>query len=416
MDEPVSTFGARWIVPVSRPPLENASLVVSRGVIVDIVAGGRATASSDLGEVALLPQLVNAHTHLEFSSLDQPIGTRGMSITDWIPLVVRHRQERYGGTNVMEEAIGRGINELLSTGTCAAGEIATFPWFGNHRLGSDLVIAGYVERLGNRAEAAGSIVEEAATWLDSLERGRSSEHSKDPMLWQRAGLSPHAPYSVSDLLFEQLIDVAVKRRLPVAMHLAESREELEWVAARTGPFREMLESLGGVPGKSRYRSMEDYLLALAQCPSSLIVHGNYLNDGELDLIAANRDRMHLVWCPRTHDWFGHSAWPLKKCLERNIGIGIGTDSRASNPDLNMWSELQFAAGTRCDISPDVFLRMATLGSAMCLGLDQRFGSLDKNKAALWLEVPLAEATAEDVVEKIVCSGVRPQKQRRILTG
>jgi aminodeoxyfutalosine deaminase len=403
MDEQISTWGARWIAPVSRPPLENAALAVSGGTIREIIPGARSSASHDLGEVALVPQLVNAHTHLEFSSLRQPIGRRGMSITEWIPLVVRHRQQQSESASCGSEAIRRGIEECLSTGSIAVGEIATTPWFDNTGFRSDLVIAGFLERLGNRAEAVEGIVVEAVEWLD-----RHGEYI-DPV-WQVAGISPHAPYSTSDLLIQQLIDVSVKRNLPVAMHLAESREELQWVTERKGPFREMLNSLGAVPGKNSFDTMKDYLHALARCTSSLIIHGNYLGREELDLVALNRDRMRMVWCPRTHDWFEHSPWPLEACLERDICIGFGTDSRASNPDLDLWNEMQFAANRRSDIAPDVFLRIATLGGASCLGLDDRLGSLDSGKAARWLEIPLPHP-ASDVIAGIVFSDSGAQRRR-----
>lgn len=415
MDEQVSTWGARWIVPVSRPPLENAALAVSGGMIREIIVGGRSSASHDLGEVALIPQLVNAHTHLEFSSLRQPIGRRGMSITDWIPLVVRHRQQQSESANCRSETIRCGIEECLSTGSIAVGEIATTPWFDDTGLRSELVIAGFIERLGNRAESAEGLVAEAIRWLDRHDEHQGTGDQPTRPIWQVAGISPHAPYSTGDRLIQQLIDVSAKRNLPVAMHLAESREELQWVTERQGPFQEMLNSLGAVPGESTFNSMKDYLLALNTCPSSLIIHGNYLDREELDLVASNRDRMRMVWCPRTHDWFEHDPWPLDACLQRNICIGFGTDSRASNPDLDLWNEMQFAANTRLDIAPEVFLRIATLGGASCLGLDDRLGSLDPGRRARWLEIPLPETVPGDIVEWIVLSDSGRQRRRGLVT-
>ena len=167
------------------------------------------------------------------------------------------------------------------------------------------------------------------------------------------------------------------------MHLAESREELELLASGTGPFRRLLEDLGVwspevFPGG--WRSL-DYLQRLADAPAALVIHGNYLDREEVDFLADHRANMSLVYCPRTHAYFRHERYPLAEMLERGVNVALGTDSRASNPDLNMRAEMHFAAHAHPEIPPAKILEMATLCGARALGTDAEVGTLEPGKLA-----------------------------------
>jgi aminodeoxyfutalosine deaminase len=204
------------------------------------------------------------------------------------------------------------------------------------------------------------------------------------------GISPHAPYTVSTELVSRLILMARERDLPVAMHLAESIDELQFLSEGTGAFQELLEERSmwdreAVPRGSRPL---DYLRLLADAPRSLVIHGNYLGDEEIALLAAHADRMSLVYCPRTHSYFGHKPYPLAKMLSAGVNVVFGTDSRASNPNLNLLAEMRHVAKSHPEIDPHAILQMGTLAAARALGRADTAGSITPGKLADLVAVPL----------------------------
>jgi cytosine/adenosine deaminase-related metal-dependent hydrolase len=135
------------------------------------------------------------------------------------------------------------------------------------------------------------------------------------------------------------------------------------------------------------------LLAAAQ--RALVIHGNYLDDEERDYLARHRQRLSLVYCPRTHQYFGHAPYPLEELLARGVRVVLGTDSRASNPDLSLGDELRFAAARHPTVSPQELLRGATLDAATALGLERELGSLTVGKLASFIALPLPEGARHD---------------------
>jgi cytosine/adenosine deaminase-related metal-dependent hydrolase len=159
--------------------------------------------------------------------------------------------------------------------------------------------------------------------------------------------------------------------MPVALHLAESPEELLLLAEGRGPFQEILEERGmwdpWVIGRGS--SPLDYLRMLTRAPKSLVVHGNYLDHAALAMMARHAGAMSLVYCPRTHAHFGHSRYPLAEALALGVPVALGTDSLASSPDLSLLAEMREAAVRHPHVSPEAILRMGTLSGAEAMGLD-----------------------------------------------
>ncbi|MBX3436896.1 MAG: amidohydrolase family protein, partial [Planctomycetaceae bacterium] len=198
----------------------------------------------------------------------------------------------------------------------------------------------------------------------------------------RLGLSPHAPYSLSTDLFQQVVQMAIVARAPVAMHLAETREELELLSRGTGPLADLLKDFGVWRDGFWFagESIMEYLRTLSLAPRALVVHGNYLTTGEIDFLAS-QPQMSVVYCPRTHHNFGHTPHPWRTMLERGINVALGTDSRASNPDLSLWREIQFLHQLEQDVPSETLLQMATRHGAAALGLDEECGSLQPGRWA-----------------------------------
>jgi cytosine/adenosine deaminase-related metal-dependent hydrolase len=209
--------------------------------------------------------------------------------------------------------------------------------------------------------------------------------------WQKAlvpediphtfGLSPHAPHTVCPALLEK----AIAQNVPLAMHLAETMEELQLLRHHTGPLLEMMQRTDSdyapksvLVGK---RPM-DYLQLLVAAPSVFIIHGNYLDDEELRFLAAHRETMSVVYCPRSHAYFRHSPYPLQKMLDYGVRVLLGTDSLASAPDLSLLEEMRFVLKHHPTVSPEMVYRMGTWEGASALHLlREGFGTIQPGSPA-----------------------------------
>jgi cytosine/adenosine deaminase-related metal-dependent hydrolase len=382
---------ARWVFPVSGPPLQNATVEVTGGRISAVWAGPEFGAYN-VGNSAIIPGLVNAHTHLELSDMAFPLSP-SRPFTTWLREVIRHRRDRAGRASAdipseraaedlaaqVRRIVDRGLAESCGSGTTTIGDIAGPESSSAPRPRR----VAFLELLG----LASQRVEE------QLHRGR--EHLADDSSVIR-GLSPHAPYSVHPDLFRGLVDLAVARRAPIAMHLAETREELQLLAHGTGEFVPFLEALGvwqpeAIPRGSRPL---DYLRELARADSALAVHGNYLAPDEIEFLTENLN-ISVVYCPRTHAFFGHAAHPWRTLLERGVNVALGTDSRASNPDLSLWNELLFLRQESPDFDCAGLLKLGTSNGALALGLGHDTGTLDVGKSADLAIVELVSGDSTD---------------------
>lgn len=374
------TLRARWVVPVAMPPIEGGYVAIA-GARIAAVGGPEAIVGpvEDLGDVALLPGLVNAHCHLEFSSLTRPLGEPGSPLPQWIAQVIAERKRADRNATA---AVAAGMAESLAAGVTTIGEIAT-------NQPSVYATATPRPRLALLHEAIGfSAARSDSVFADVASRAEQAVADGASVL--ASGVSPHAPYTVHPELVSRLADWAAGRDAPIAMHLAESPEELQLLAAGDGPFRELLDQRsmwdpGTIPAGTR---PVDYLRRLAAAPRALAVHGNYFGAEEIEFLAAHRDRLSVVYCPRTHGYFGHEPYPLAAMQKAGVRVVLGTDSRASNPDLNLWSEARAAMELHPTLSPEAALGMATLDSAGALGLENQVGSLAIGRFADLATVPL----------------------------
>ncbi|MEC9008961.1 MAG: amidohydrolase family protein, partial [Planctomycetota bacterium] len=226
-------FSARLIVPGDGPPIPSGVIEVGDGMITDLFPGPDNTAT-DLGNVVLLPGLVNTHTHLEFSATPTPFpANAGMAA--WIGEVVMSRSTRTNHIN----PVRTGLDELNTCGTAAVGEIATTDWPTDLLHENDPTCVVFREIIGLRSDRCTEGITIASDFLD----GNTTKNC-------RLGLSPHAPYSVHPDLYQELVGLAASRDVPLATHIAESPDELELLAHGTGPMRERLESLNAWDGSS----------------------------------------------------------------------------------------------------------------------------------------------------------------------
>ncbi|MGW8258371.1 MAG: amidohydrolase family protein, partial [Thermoguttaceae bacterium] len=323
----VHALKARFVFPVSARPIAHGMVGFENGRITGVGKRIAADTVEDLGNVAILPGLVNAHTHLEFSDLQKPLGQPGIGFVDWIRRVIEYRVGR-GASN--SAAIEKGLSECARCGVTAIGEIAQMDCTTTteHAPAADGIsfleiiaptpdraadAVEFLENDFNKSQILNNPSPRAATrGLNGVNNPAHNSTSNPSEFDWRLGLSPHAPYSVHPKLLEKIIELSVRHQVPLAMHLAESREEIEYLAQGAGPLKDLLIELGAydpstvAPGSRPL----DYLQMLAVAHRVMIVHGNFLTHDEIGLLADHAETMSVVYCPRTHAFFRRDRYPL----------------------------------------------------------------------------------------------------------
>jgi cytosine/adenosine deaminase-related metal-dependent hydrolase len=361
------TLRARWVFPVSAPPIPDSVVTIDGEHILAVERPGERSVDLDLGDAAILPGLVNAHTHLDLT------GMRGLAppspdFVGWLRQVISYRRTR--SPEQLQADIRSGLVDTIRAGVTLLGDISGDGSSWNALQDAPLRAVVFRELLGLTRDRARDGVYALDDWL--------SQQLDTPQC--RAGISPHAPYSVRWALFFH----SASRDRPVTVHLAESREEMELLLARTGPFVPFLQELG-VWDPEGLAEGPDHVLRLSSGANPvLFAHCNYL---WANIFFPPNGT--VVYCPRTHAAFGHPPHSFRDFLARGVRVALGTDSLASNPDLDLLAEARFIARQYPDVPGDVLLRMATLSGAEALGWADETGSLTPGKSADLVVVPIS---------------------------
>jgi cytosine/adenosine deaminase-related metal-dependent hydrolase len=396
------TLTARWVFPVAGPPLPNGTVTVRGDRIEAVEANGVRTPDEDLGNVAVIPGLVNAHTHLDLS------GARGRvpptdpeRFTDWLRGVIAYRRSR---TQLQFKAdIRHGLASCLEAGTTLIGDItvggASYPAVSAAATRAVL----FWEVIGLSQERYQPILDElaikAGSWLDDEPPAYPTTRLC------RWAVSPHAPYSVNHEYARSQLFMG-----NAAIHFAESPGELELLATRSGPFASFLQELGVWNPDAFTAGLLGFFGTWANTrPPVLYVHCNYLPpDAPLAPVHT------IVYCPRTHAAFRHPPHPFREFLARGVRVCLGTDSLASNPDLDILAEARFVHSRYPDFPGDQLLRMVTLAGAEALGWADECGSLEAGKSADLVAVPLPDREEADPHELLLTDF--PGERRTMFRG
>lgn len=377
---------ARWVFPVETPPVERGVVTISGDTILAIEQRAHRPADVDLGDAAVLPGLVNAHTHLDLCRLGGETRPTG-NFTDWLRAVI-HQRRGLPPDQVLHH-IQAGLDQSLACGTTLLGDISSGgrSWSVLANSPGCRAVVFY-ELLGLPRSRARQAWTEACTWLRSHPGHETC----------RPGWSPHAPYSVRASLFRAAARLSRKQDLPLAVHLAETPEELQLLEQQRGAFVPFLSELGVWDAKGLAKGIDDVLRLTAEGANVVYVHGNYL-DPHVSLPPS----VSLIYCPRTHAAFGHAPHPYRDLLARGVRIALGTDSLASNPDLDVLAEARFLHQRDPDVPGATLLRMATLSGAEALGWHRETGSLMPGKSADLVVLQLPGDTSCDPHELILSS-------------
>jgi len=326
----------------------------------------------DWGSAVIMPGLINAHTHLELTHFHNQL-TNFSSFTDWIFQLVSER--RLWTKEDFINSAREGAREALSSGTTLAGDVTAShtAWDAARAEGLRSVVFEEVTGFSPDPDAALSQLESA---LDQA--------VPDPLLVQ--GISPHAPYSVSPELYRQVAELSRSRGLPLATHVAETQSELQFLQSGTGEFKDLLSELGVLPSEWSPPQLTPiaYLESLGILrQSSVLIHCNYLDQESISRILRNRSS--VVYCPRSHDFFGHERHPVRLLLDSGINVALGTDSLASNSSLSMLDEIRYLYKERKDLKCDEIFRAATLNGASALDYG---GVLGRLRRGYWADLTI----------------------------
>jgi len=401
-------YKAAWVLPIAGPPVPDGWVAIDKGHVAAVAGSGSEEPGSghasavDLGDAAILPGLVNAHTHLELSYLRDEVPPAPEFLT-WIRRIVAARRTRSADASDISTSVERAIEEARASGTAVVGDISNTLVSFEPLVRSRLAAVVFYELIRFSHDDPTEFMNEALGRIRSLPgAGRV-----------KVSLAAHAPYSVAPAVFRAIREGAEQNRFaPCSVHLSESAEEVEFIKSGTGPWRTFLEELGvwdsqfAVPGVTpvEYLDQGGFL-----GNRLLAVHGVQMSVDDLARLAARGTT--LVTCPRSNGHTGAGAPPLEDFYASGVPVAIGTDSLASAPDLNVFAELATMRALAPSVPASALLRSATLEGARALGFEADYGTIEPGKSGCLLAVDIPPGTVD--VEEYLVSGVQPAQLRWI---
>jgi 5-methylthioadenosine/S-adenosylhomocysteine deaminase len=369
---------ARWIIPVEPDGAihEHASLVIDDGRIVDLLPTKQANSQYRARHVevldshALIPGLINCHTHAAMSLL------RGIAddlhLMDWLQNHIWPAEQKWVSEAFVRDGTDLAIAEMLRCGTTCFNDMYFFPE----------IVAQQAIQHGMRANVGLIVFDFPTVWAENadayLTKGLALHEQLRHETLISTSFAPHAPYTVSDGPLRNVSTYADEMNLTVHMHLHETAHEVDEQKSKTGQTPlQRLHELG--------------LLT----PSFIAVHMTQLSSEDIRFYAETGG--HIVHCPESNLKLASGFCPVAECLAAGINVALGTDGAASNNDLDMLSEMRTAAllgkgvaGDASAVSAMTALQMATINGAKALGLDAEIGSLTIGKAADVVAIDLSE--------------------------
>jgi aminodeoxyfutalosine deaminase len=376
---------ARTVVPMAGEPIENGAVAVNGNKITSVgrfedVRRDHTGEPVDLGEKVLLPGLINAHCHLDYTLLRGKIAPQE-SFADWIRAINAEKAQL--SEQDYTESINTGFVEAMRFGTTTIANLTAFPnliaalkepvrtwWFG------ELIDV-------RNPEQADQIVDEGV------------EHLSSATHW---GLAPHAPFTASPQLYDRCEEIARQRNVLLTTHLAESREEMLMFRDGTGPAFDFLKSIGRNMADCGHETPVSRFLHTRTIDNRwIIAHLNELDAGDFDLLRA-APKFHIAHCPRSHRFFQHAPFAFQRLRALGFNISLGTDSLASNSDLSLFAEMRELLRNGPGLSPREILGMATLNGAAALNQRDSLGVLRTGAYADLIALPHSHT---EVFESIV---------------
>ncbi len=391
---------SRIVLPISAPPIENGAVAIKGNRIAAVGdAAGVMSANQgpvlDLGDVALMPGLINAHCHLDYSMMRHAINPP-KSFTAWVKRI--NALKRSLDDDDYLAAIAKGFAEAKRWGTTTIGNIESFPelmlrmpasplrtwWFHEmidirHRLPTERALAGALSFFAARTRP-----------LDFF------------------GLSPHAPYTASATLYKLARECSGQLAMPLTTHVAESHEEMEMFRDKTGPLYEFLDGLQRPMADCGGHSPFTYLWRSGAIDVTwILVHMNELDEEDFSILGSlpRGAGPHVVHCPGSHRYFRHTEFQYRRLHDLGVNICVGTDSLASTSSLSLFAELRELQRTNPWLTPEQLLQTVTVNPARALQRGHDLGKIAPGALADLIAIPVSGSIG-DLHEEIV-SHARP---------
>ncbi|PWT86945.1 MAG: hypothetical protein C5B58_00590 [Acidobacteria bacterium] len=387
---------ARIVVTMDGPPIEDGAAVISGNRIIDVgkfseIKMRNAGEVVDLGERVLLPGLINAHCHLDYTCLRGQIPPP-KSFTDWIRAINAEKAKLSPEDYVA--SISEGFAEAREFGATTIANLTAFPEL-VAEIDPPIRTWWFAELIDVRApEQASRLVDSAVESLQGTEN------------W---GLAPHAPFTTSKDLYRRCEEVVRRENILLTTHLAESREETAMFRDASGPLYEFMKSIG--------RPMDDcgcktplgsFVGAAYASPAQtgrappdrwIIAHLNELAQSDFELLERSHMKFHIAHAPRSHRYFGHSPFPFERLHRLRFNVCLGTDSLASNENLSLFAEMGAFQQRNPAIAPPKILEMVTVNPALALGQQNALGRIRSGFRADLIAIPCDEGG--DLFDEII---------------
>lgn len=377
-------IAADHVLPISSGPIERGAVAIDGTRIAAVGTRDAIEAQfpgieiDDFGEAAIMPGMVNCHSHLEITSMRGSLDDVEHDFSAWL-LKLNGLRANLSDDEICAAAVD-GAMEGARAGVTCFGDIGRLGHAGVHAL-KTVGLRGVVFQETEFSPDNRTADDDFLKLAERFELMKSEETEL-----VRVGLSPHSPYTVGSRLFELIAQYAIINRVPLTIHAAESMDEHELMTRGTGFFSSVYEKYG-VDWHSPHCSPIEYLERLGVLSTQpLLAHCVVVSESDIERIAANGAK--IAHCPKSNAKFGHGYAPFEQFLDAGISVGLGSDSVASNNTCDMLEESRFALlaarnreGSQRFLSPKEVLETATLGGAKSLGLDHLIGSLESGKQA-----------------------------------
>jgi cytosine/adenosine deaminase-related metal-dependent hydrolase len=382
---------ARTLVTMNGPPIDDGAVAIkgnrirAAGTFTEVAALFTGNVV-DLGDQVLMPGLINAHCHLDYSMLRRAIQPPH-GFTAWVQRLNAIKRSLRDEDYL--EAIALGFAELRKWGTTTVLNIESFPELMGRIPPPPIRTWWFYEMID---------VRQRITTEDVLE-GAAIFFRKQTDWLGGFGLSPHAPYTASAPLYQLASACARQDRMLLTTHLAESIEETAMFRRASGPLFDFMQSLGRDMSDCGHGSPLSLLLGRDLIDSDWIVaHMNELDEPDFALL--ERTPLHIVHCPASHRYFGHQPFSMERLRSIGINIALGTDSLASTDSLSLFDEMRNVCNLHPSVSPFDALEMATLNGARALRRPRDLGCIVPKARADLIALPIAPS-AESLFEEIV---------------
>ncbi len=385
-------YSAKFVLPISNSPIENGSILVKDDKILgvgktfDITKLYPNVANTDFGNVALMPPFINTHSHLELTSMRGYLDKFENDFSAWLITLSNTRAEKLTQTDIETFAL-LGVAEGIRAGVSFFADIGRFANAGFNAL-KQAKIRGISFQETEFSPKNETAKEDFQILKDRFLALRESETNL-----VKAGISPHAPYTVSPKLFQEITDFALSEKVKLTIHAAESQAEQDFLLNGKGMFAELYQKFG-LTWQTPQISTIQYFKQLGVLQTKpLLAHCVDVNADDIQTIFETETS--VAHCPKSNAKFGHGIAPLEKFIDKKVKIGLGSDSVVSNNSVDILEEARFAAllartqsNKKRLIEAKEILETATIGGAKAVGLDNEIGSFEIGKQADFITVSL----------------------------